>query len=72
MKHVRVTARKRARLAELRDGVALVQVFAQKERVDLRRVAAHDDILIAVREDLGLDEVARAEQVADPPHGLRA
>ena len=72
LKHVRVTARKRARFAELRDGVALVQILAQKQRIDLRRVAAHDDILIVVREDLGLDEVARAEQVADPSHGLRA
>jgi hypothetical protein len=72
VKYIRVTARKRARFAELRDGVALVQVFAQEECVDFRRVATHYDILVAVRENLGLDEVARAEKVADPSHSLRA
>ncbi len=72
VKHVRVTAGKWTRFAELRDGVALVQVFAQEERIDLRRVTAHDNVLIVVGKDLGLDEVARAEQVADSSHGLRA
>ena len=43
--------------------MALPEIFAQKERVDPGGVAAHDHVLVVVRENLRLDEVARAEQI---------
>jgi hypothetical protein len=43
--------------------MALPIIFAEKERVDPGGVAAHNHVLIVIRENLGLDEVARTQQV---------
>ena len=45
--------------------MALPEIFPQKERVDARGVAAHDHILVVVGKYLGLDEVARAQEIGD-------
>ena len=45
--------------------MALPEIFPQKERVDARGVAAHDHILVVVGKNLGLDEVARAQEIGD-------
>jgi len=70
--NIRVTARERARFAVLRDRMTLMQVLAQKKRVDFCRVAANNDVLVVVRKDLRLDKITRAEQVTNLPHGRRA
>src|SRR2546423_14117325 len=56
-----VAAFERARHRHLRNGMALPKIFAEKERVDSRGIAAHDYILIVVRENLRLNEIARAQ-----------
>ena len=66
-----ITAFERAHHRHLRDGMALPKVFPQKQRIDARRVAANDHVLVIVRENLRLDEVARTEQIRDTP-GFRA
>ena len=45
--------------------MALSEIFAEKERVDPRGVAAHDHILVVVGKNLRLDEVARAQEIGD-------
>ena len=60
---VGVTAFERARHRQLGNGMALPKIFAQEKRVNARGVAAHDHVLVVVRKNLRLDEVARAEQV---------
>ena len=57
---VGVTALKRAHHWQFGNGMALPEIFAQKQRIDPRGVAAHDHILVVVRKNLRLDEVARA------------
>ena len=46
---------------QLGNGMALPQVFAEKKRVDAGGVTTHDHILVVIRENLRLDEIARAE-----------
>ena len=46
---------------QLGDGMALPQVFAEKKRVDAGSVTTHDHVLVVIRENLRLDEIARAE-----------
>ncbi len=43
--------------------VLLPEIFAQKQRVDAGRVSTHDHVLVIVRENLGLDEITRTEQI---------
>src|SRR6202011_3446672 len=61
-KNVGVTAFEPAHHRHLRNGVASPEIFAQKERVDACGVAAHDNVLVVIGENLRLDEVTRAEQ----------
>ena len=58
--NIGVTAFKSTHHWHLGNGMALPEIFTQKERVDPRSVAAHDHILIIVRKNLRLDEIARA------------
>src|SRR5438046_4861597 len=60
---VGVTALECAGHGQLGDGMPLPKIFAQEQRVDARRVAADNGVLVIVRKDLRLDEVALAEQV---------
>src|SRR6267143_2256727 len=60
---VGVTAFEGARHRQFGNGMALPKIFAQKQRVDTRSVAAHDHVLIIVRKNLRLNEVARAQQI---------
>src|ERR1043166_5494599 len=60
-KDVGVAAFERARDRQLRNGMALPEIFAQKKGVDPGGVAAHDRVLIIVGENLRLNEIARAE-----------
>ena len=60
-----VTAFEPAHHGHLRNGMALPKIFAQQERIDASRVAAHDHVLIVVRENLRLNEVARTKQLGD-------
>ena len=57
---VRVTAFECLRQRQFRNAVLLAKILAQKQTVDSRRVPAHDHVLIVVRENLRLNEVARA------------
>src|SRR4029079_13060442 len=43
----------------LRNAVSLPQILAQEKSIDAGGVAAHDHVLIVVRENLRLDEIAR-------------
>ena len=60
---VGVTAFECARHRHFGNGMALPKIFAQEERVDARGVAAHDHVLVIVRKNLRLNEVARAQQI---------
>ncbi len=62
-KDVGVAAFERARHRQLGNGMAFPKIFAQEQCVDPRGVAAHDHFLVIVRKNLGLDEIARAQQV---------
>src|SRR5437868_14844596 len=62
---VGVTALEAAHQRHLRNGMALPEIFAQEESINPRGVTANDHILIIVRNNLGLDEIARAEQIGD-------
>src|SRR5438105_15917976 len=59
--NVGVTAFERLRQRQFRNRVPLPKIFAQEKRVDARRVAAVDYILIAVGKNLCLNEVARSQ-----------
>src|ERR1041385_779669 len=56
---VGITPFEGARHRQLWDGMALSKVFAQEKRVDARSVAAHDHVLIVIRKNLRLNEIAR-------------
>src|SRR6476659_9713387 len=60
---VGVTAFESARHRQFGNGMALPKIFSQEQRVDTRGVAAHDYVLIIVRKNLRLNEVARAQQI---------
>ena len=60
---VGITALEPAHHRHFRNGITLPEIFAQQERVDARSIAAHDHVLVIVRENLGLDEIARAKQI---------
>jgi hypothetical protein len=60
---VGVTAFERTRHRQLGNRMPLPQIFAQEQRVDAGGVAAHDHVLVIVRENLRLDEIARAQQI---------
>ena len=60
---VGVTAFECARHRQFGNGMALPKIFAQEQRVDTRGVAAHDHVLVIVRKNLRLNEVARAQQI---------
>src|SRR6266550_2932250 len=60
-----VAAFKTAHCRHFWNGMALPKIFAQEQRINPRSVAAHDHILIIVGKNLGLNEVARAEQLGD-------
>src|SRR5204862_6029771 len=60
---VGVTAFERAHHWQLGNRIALPKIFAQEKRVNARGVAAHNYVLVIVRKNLRLDEVAQAEQV---------
>ena len=62
-----VTALKSSHHRHLGNGMALPIILAQKERIDPGGVPAHDHVLIVVGKNLGLDEVARAQQIRDSP-----
>ena len=57
---VGVTSLERARHWQLGNGMALPEIFTQKQRINPRGVAANDHILIVVGENLCLNEVAGA------------
>src|SRR6476620_12428745 len=60
---VGVTALECAWHLQFGNGMALPKIFAQKERVNARGVAAHDHVLVIIRKNLRLNEVARAQQI---------
>src|SRR5436190_24251094 len=60
---VGVAAFECARHRQLGNGMALPKIFAQEERIDARGVAAHDHVLILIRKNLRLNEVARAQEI---------
>src|SRR5215475_14279743 len=60
---VGVTAFESARHRQFGNGMALPKIFAQEKRIDARGVAANDHVLIVVRKNLCLNEIARAQQV---------
>ena len=60
---VGVTAFECAWHRQFGNGMALPKIFAQEQRVDTRGVAAHDHVLVIVRKNLRLNEVARAQQI---------
>src|SRR6476661_11035865 len=60
---VGVTAFEGAWHRQFGNGMALPKIFAQEERIDARSVAAYDYVLIIVRKNLRLNEVARAQQI---------
>src|ERR1044071_4278414 len=62
-KDVGVTALECARHWQFGNGMALPEIFAQEQRVDARGVAAHDHVLIIIRKNLRLNEIARAQQI---------
>ena len=64
-KDIGVTAFETAHHRQLRNGMALPEIFAQKQGVDARGVAAHDHVLVVVGENLRLNEVARAQQIGN-------
>src|SRR5260370_9011859 len=64
-KDIGVTALEAAHKRHLRNGMALPEIFAQEESINPRGVTANDHIPIIVRKNLGLDEIARAEQIGD-------
>src|SRR5256714_10532966 len=57
---VGVTAFECARHRQFGNGMALPKIFAQKQRIDARRVTAHDHVLIIIWKKSRLNEVARA------------
>src|SRR5437762_13484494 len=60
-----VTAFEAAHHRHLGNGMALPVVFAEEKRVDPGGVPADDDVLVVVGKNLGLDEIARAQQLGD-------
>src|SRR5260370_36465759 len=60
---VGVTAFESTRHRQFGNGMALPKIFAQEQRVDTRGGAADDRVLITVRKNLRLNEVARAQQI---------
>src|SRR5215472_9881303 len=60
---VGVTAFESARHRKFGNGMALSKIFAQEQRVDARGVAAHDHVLVIIRKNLRLNEVARTQQI---------
>src|SRR5262249_753125 len=62
-KDVGVTAFESARHRQFGNGMTLPKIFAQKQSIDTRGVAAHDHVLIIIRKNLRLNEVARTQQV---------
>ena len=60
-KDVGVAALERPRLRKIRDRMASAQILAEEQRVYLRRVSANDHVLVVVRKNLGLSEVAAAK-----------
>src|SRR5438270_7594615 len=60
-KNVGVAAFERLRHRQFWNRMPLPEIFAQKEPVDSRCVAAHDHVLIVVRENLSLNKVAWAQ-----------
>ena len=63
--NIGVTAFKSAHHRHLRNRVTLPEILAQEERVDARGIPAHDHVLIVIRKNLRLDEVAGTEQIGD-------
>ena len=64
-KDVGVAAFEAAHHRHLGNGMALAEIFAEKERVDPGGVAAHDHVLVVVGKNLRLDEIARAQEIGD-------
>src|ERR687892_17413 len=60
---VSVTAFECARHRELWNRVALPKIFAQEQRVDARGIAADDHVLVVIRKNLCLNEIALAQQL---------
>ena len=60
---IRIAALEGAGLRQIGDRMAPAVIFAQEERIDLRRIAAHDGILVIVGENLRLHEVAGAQRL---------
>src|SRR4029079_13007194 len=60
---VGVTAFECSRHRQFGNGMALPKIFAQEQCIDTRGVAAYDHVLIIIRKNLRLNEVARAQQV---------
>src|SRR3954454_5263999 len=61
--NVGVTAFECTRRRQFGNGMASPKVFAQEQRIDARRVAARDHVLIIIRKNLRLNEVARTQQI---------
>src|ERR1700746_1600621 len=62
-KYVGITAFEGARNRQFRNGMASPKIFAQEQCIDACGVAAYDHILVVIRKDLRLNEVALAQQV---------
>src|SRR5437764_5831237 len=58
---VGITAFERLRQRQFRNAVFLSKVLAQEQTVDSGGIPANDHILIVIRKNLRLNEVARAE-----------
>src|ERR1043165_7535070 len=64
-KNVGVAALKRSGHRHLWNGMTLPKIFAEKQCINAGRVAAHNDVLIVVWKNLGLDEITWAQQFRD-------
>ena len=60
---IRVAALERRGLGQVAQRMALRVILAQEQRIDPRRLSAHDHLLVVVREDLRHDEIRAAEKV---------
>src|SRR3954453_17141595 len=57
---VGVTAFECTRHRQFGNGMPLAKIFPQEQRIDARRVTAHDHVLIIIWKNSRLNEVARA------------
>ena len=60
-KDIGVTAFKWPRLRQVRNRMTAAQILAKEQCVNLGRISADDNVLVVVRENLSLDEIASTQ-----------